>query len=96
MTYLYVHFTDCADCERLNELMYEHYVFDGENFIPPFMSGTTRYCDCYPHPTNSECLAFLDERMLEYAEINEEVADLIADQITFQQAYDAGWFHGDE
>ena len=89
----YIRFYNTDDPETLNDLMFTKFVFENDEYKFPFSEGTLRYCDYIPHPDLSgKCLVVLDDRMIYYALENAEVAILIQDQISYDEAIAEGFF----
>ncbi len=61
------------------------------------LDGTMKnqeYSSPIMHPSNNKCLCFLDEKITNFALVNEEVATIIATQtINKQEAKAMGWFN---
>lgn len=77
------------DAVTLNEKLYFKFVTeDGNNFKFPFIEGTTCYLDVNTPPF------VVDERILQLAETDQFVADLLLNKLTETEALLEGWFPG--
>jgi hypothetical protein len=80
------------DAVFLNEIMFDNYVFDGENYVFPFQDGTTCYYDSNRMPwIVTDLLTFAStDANLSQAD-RDFISAILATALTYAQAVAAGW-----
>lgn len=80
------------DAIRLNDIMYNTYVFDGQNYLFPFVEGSTTYLDM---TKNVFYVSDLMTQATTDAKISASdqafISGLLAGQVTYDEAIQLGW-----
>lgn len=81
-----------SDAIRLNNIMFNTYVFDGRNYLFPFVEGSTTYLDITKNVFwVSELMtqATIDNRIS--VDDQNFISELLAGQVTYDEAIQLGW-----
>lgn len=80
------------DAARLNNIMFDNYVFNGTDYIFPFQAGTTCYYDINMLPwVVTDLLTFASTDPNLSQDDQNFIAGILATQLTYDQAVAAGW-----